>query len=268
LRCGSWTESEADLLALDLFSGIGGFALAGEAAGFEIGAFCEVDPFCRAVLSKHWPGVPIHPDIRSLRGRDWDRTPDIVWGGFPCQPYSVAGKRRGSSDDRDLWPEMRRVIDEFRPRWVCAENTPGFVGLGLDQAWSDLEDLGYEVGSVVLPALGVGAPHIRQRLFIIAHSEVVADTPRELFDGSGPSGTAGWNELANGDRPSVPGRELLEGRQREPAPRPAQWVVEPDVGRVAHGVPHRVDRLKALGNAVVPLQVVPVLRAIRNARGA
>ena len=156
---------------LDLFSGIGGFSLGLKRAGMETIGFCEIDPFCRKVLTKHWPDVPIHTDIRGLEGKDYKGRAEIICGGFPCQPFSQAGKRRGTEDDRHLWPEMLRVISEVRPTWVIGENVIGFAKLGLDQALTDLENEGYATRTFNIPACAVGAPHIRQRLWIVAHAD-------------------------------------------------------------------------------------------------
>ena len=155
---------------LDLFSGSGGFAIAAEmAGGFETVAFCEADPACRRVLARHWPGVPIHDDVRNLRGEQVGAV-DVVCGGFPCQPFSVAGKRRGSEDDRHLWPEMLRVIEETRPAWVLGENVTGLIGLALDGVLADLEAAGYASRTFVVPACAVDAPHRRDRVWIVAYA--------------------------------------------------------------------------------------------------
>ncbi|MDJ0950944.1 MAG: DNA cytosine methyltransferase [Alphaproteobacteria bacterium] len=160
------------LTVLDLFSGIGGFSLGLEATGgFETVAFVEIDKDARKVLADHWPGVPIHEDIHDLTGEEHGAV-DVVTGGFPCQPWSCAGHRRGADDHRDLWPEMRRVIAAVGPRWVVAENVPGLDDerfMGLDRACADLEGLGYSVVPLEIPACAVGAPHRRQRLWIVAH---------------------------------------------------------------------------------------------------
>ena len=152
---------------LDLFSGIGGFALAAGWAGFETVGFCDNEPYAQAVLKKHWPNVPIHGDIKALDGTAY-RGVTLLTGGFPCQPFSNAGKRRGKDDDRYLWPEMLRVIQEARPAWIVGENVVGIVGLALDQVCSDLEAEGYEVEPIIIPACGVDAPHRRNRVWIIA----------------------------------------------------------------------------------------------------
>jgi DNA (cytosine-5)-methyltransferase 1 len=251
---------------LDLFSGIGGFALACEWAGIETAAFCEIDPYCQAVLKKHFPEIPCHSDIRTLQGGEFEGI-DLICGGFPCQPYSVAGNHKGANDPRDLWPEMLRVIASYKPSWICAENTPGFIGLGLDPAWADLEASGYEVGAVVLPALSSGAPHIRQRLFIVAHAHcerIHIEPWRGTRAGGEDTAQPTWNGADRAMEYPASNRRI----ERRPesswglAPSRRWWDVEPHVGRVAHGVPRRVDRLKCLGNAVVPQQVYPILKAI------
>ena len=152
---------------LDLFSGIGGFALAARWAGFRTIGFCDNEPFAQAVIKKHWPEVPIHGDIKALDGTAY-RGVTLLTGGFPCQPFSNAGKRRGKDDDRYLWPEMLRVIQEARPAWIVGENVIGIIGLALDQVCSDLEAEGYEVEPIIIPACGVDAPHRRNRVWIIA----------------------------------------------------------------------------------------------------
>lgn len=152
---------------LDLFSGIGGFSLGLERAGMETVAFCEVDQFCRQVLAKHWPNVRIHDDVRTLDGNEYRGTVDVVCGGFPCQPFSLAGKRAGADDDRHLWPEMLRVIREVQPRYVIGENVAGFVNMELDNCLSDLEAIGYACGAFVIPACAVDAQHRRDRVWIL-----------------------------------------------------------------------------------------------------
>jgi len=158
---------------LDLFSGIGGFSLGLHRASkeFRTVAFCEQDPFCTQILNKHWPDVPVYPDIRKLNGKEIGAI-DIICGGFPCQPFSQAGKQRGKDDDRDLWPEMFRIIQELQPhaRWIVAENVAGFVNMELSRTVSDLEGEGYEVRTFVLGACAVQAPHQRQRCWIVAHA--------------------------------------------------------------------------------------------------
>ena len=154
---------------LDLFSGIGGFALAARWVGWETVGFCEIDPYCQQVLRKHWPDVPIYDDVRELTGETVGHV-DIITGGYPCQPFSVAGKRRGEADDRHLWPEFARLIRELRPRWVVGENVAGHINMGLDDVLSDLEGLGYTWEAFVIPACAVNAPHRRDRVWFVADS--------------------------------------------------------------------------------------------------
>ena len=164
-----------ELTHLSLFSGIGGLDLAAEWAGFRTVGQCEWADYPHAVLEKHWPDVPKWRDIRTLTKENfYERTGlgtvDVISGGFPCQPFSVAGKHQGKDDDRYLWPEMLRVIREIRPTWVIGENVPGIVNLALDQVLSDLEAEGYEAEAILIPACGVDAPHKRERCAILAHS--------------------------------------------------------------------------------------------------
>ena len=162
------------LTHLSLFSGIGGLDLAAEAAGFVTVGQCEWADYPTKVLEKHWPDVPRWRDIRTLTGESFYertglRTVDVISGGFPCQPFSVAGEQRGKEDDRFLWPEMCRVISEIRPTWVLGENVPGIINLALDDVLADLEGLGYETQAFVVPACGVDAPHKRYRVTIMAY---------------------------------------------------------------------------------------------------
>ena len=163
------------LTHLSLFSGIGGLDIAAEMAGFKTVGQCEWADFQTKVLEKHWPNVPRWQDIRTLTADSFYektglRTVDVISGGFPCQPFSLAGKREGKDDDRYLWPEMLRVIRELRPTWVIGENVPGIVNLALDTVLSDLENEGYTAQSFIVPACGVDAPHKRERVAILAYA--------------------------------------------------------------------------------------------------
>lgn len=218
---------------LSLFSGIGGLDIAAEWAGFRTVAFVERDKYCQRVLAKHWPGVPIFDDVCGFRWRG--ERPMVLSGGFPCQPFSSAGKRGGTSDDRFLWPEMRRVIDEARPAWVIAENVIGIDSLALEQVLSDLEAIGYKVSALEIPACAVGADHIRHRTWILGHTNEDGE-PRQ--------------PKHEGEAQGMPPRGSFSG----------------GLGG-AHGIPSRMDRLRALGNAVVPQQAYPIFKAIAEIEG-
>ena len=267
---------------VDLFSGIGGFSYAAEklVGGFETVAFVEREPYCQKVLRKHWHNVPIFSDIRSFDGKEF-RDADIVVGGFPCQPWSVAGEQRGDTDDRDLWHEMVRVIEDIRPRWIIGENVRGFVNqpLGLQRSLSDLESLGYQTAPFVIPACAVDAPHRRDRVWIVAHTaQLQRDGGREHPEPrerqvSQSRQRGGADDMADADDTRLQGRQEAGDISRKRARQNKQlercrdgkgptWLPEPGVGRVANGVSRRVDRLKALGNAVVPQVVEQIGRAI------
>jgi len=157
-----------------LFSGIGGFDLAAEWMGWENVFQCEKEEFCQRVLRFYWPKARLYGDVRKFDATVFRGTIDVLSGGFPCQPFSVAGKRRGTSDDRYLWPEMCRIINEVRPHWVVGENVLGLLnwgrGMVFEQVQVDLEAAGYEVWPYILPAAGIGAPHRRDRIWIVAYA--------------------------------------------------------------------------------------------------
>lgn len=211
---------------LDLFSGIGGFALAARWAGLETVAFCENDNFCRAVLKKHWPDAEMHSDVRELDGYAYKGI-ELLTGGFPCQPFSEIWEQQGAEDDRYLWPEMRRVIAQARPAWIVAENVPGIIRMALDDVLADLEAEGYATRALVVPACGVGANHRRDRVWIIANAS----------------------------------RQPLRVC-RQPRQNAHSWDTEPGMARVANGIPNGVDRNKALGNAIVPQVAFELLRTM------
>lgn len=269
---------------LDLFSGIGGFALACRmVGGIETVAFCEREPYCQRVLAKHWPDVPICNDIHDLKGTEYG-TIELITGGYPCQPFSLAGKRKGAGDDRHLWPEMRRIVETARPSWVLCENVVGHVTLGLDEVLSDLDSIGYASWAAVIPACAVDAQHRRDRVWIVAYSE--CPERRENYDGrgcleqgeNGEGEAAGWSGkcrsiLANASNSGDVRRhgelgaaeEKNDNRGGEDDGGREWWPVEPDVGRVAHGIPARVDRLRGLGNAIVPQVAAEIIRAMMQA---
>jgi DNA (cytosine-5)-methyltransferase 1 len=310
---------------LDLFSGIGGFSLGLErTGGFRTVAFCEIDPFCRRVLAKHWPRVPQYDDVRLLTAERLAAdgiAVDVICGGFPCQDISLAGKGGGLAGERSgLWSEIARLAGELRPQYLLVENVAAILSRGLDKVLGDLAAIGYDAEWHCIPASAVGAPHRRDRFWLVANarggrrcgssggevqqpgraeaigaSEALADANGErelqpqgcISESRRRAGDSGAT-LADADKPRLEGW-LCEGLREcagewtarpsspsvqhaphnaENGPRarrgvPAgEWRVEPDVGRVAHGVPKRVDRLKALGNAVVPQIPEMIGRAI------
>ena len=185
---------------LDLFSGIGGFSYAAETliGGYETVAFCEMDEFCQKVLKKHWPQVPIFDDVRTLDATRLGRI-DIVTGGYPCQPFSQAGRRQGEEDERHLWPEMLRIIKSCQPRYVLAENVAGHVTMGLDQVLTDLEDQGYTTRPIIVPACAKNAPHRRDRVWIIGQlttntNDTGNRTSRSYIDQEQQTIEQGWKE--------------------------------------------------------------------------
>lgn len=281
------------LTHLSLFSGIGGLDLAAEWAGFTTVGQCEFADYPTKVLEKHWPDVPRWRDVRTLTKESFYertglRTVDVISGGFPCQPFSVAGKQKGKGDDRYLWPEMLRVITELRPRCVVGENVPGIIKIAAGQVVKDLERTGYHVIVFNFEAAAVGAWHRRSRVFFTGLADV-ADTDggwlhdsirkedqparsreNDIYEQSGRT----WGgEQSEGARVSPDERAVADALriQRTGDARRGEWqeladgrcwAAEPDVGRVAHGIPARVGRLKCLGNAVVPQQAYPIFKAL------
>jgi DNA (cytosine-5)-methyltransferase 1 len=318
-----------------LFSGVGGMDLGLERAGMTVRWQVENDPYCQRVLAKHWPNVTRYGDIKTI---DWSEVerPDLICGGFPCQPVSLAGKRLAQADERWLWPEYARCVRALRPRYVLVENVPGLASNGLGDVLGDLAALGYDTEWDCIPAAAVGAPHLRYRILIVAYRDsggcevfTSGDSPTTSLDiasrddidrcgnqvadagsGHGRQGGSGrpehggqglrehtYPDMADaqiftqrfrlcsdesggergrrsgdcgsaGDLPDAEGFHVRCLDDGEPAFIGAAtsedeseweavrfgdwWATEPDVGRVAHGVPARVDRLRGLGNAVVP----------------
>ena len=307
---------------LDLFSGIGGFSLGLESAGLvKTVAFCDYEKFCQKVLKKHWPHVPIYGDVKELTHErlkaDGIDTIDIITGGYPCQPFSVAGSQKGEQDPRHVWPEMFRLIQELRPAFVIGENVSGHIKLGLDTVLENLESEGYNARTFSISAASVGANHKRERVWTLAYSNdkgIRARFGRSnydyekkgrvwSFDRRGSESDDEWSNSSTTETEALdvadtqsegrrkPGHSNKEKRNTESSATQSQssssdvadtngkrrrlwetgskdakdvgqsprgeetlgwWDVEPDVGRVAHGVSQRVDRLKGLGNAVVP----------------
>lgn len=328
---------------LSLFSGIGGIDLSAHYARMETVAFCEKERFCQRVLEKHWPNVPIYRDIQEITKEqleldgviNHEEKIDIIAGGFPCQPFSVAGKRRGKKDDRYLWPEMLRVVQELRPHWIIGENVAGLVRLGLDDVLTDLEREGYATRTFVFPASAVGAPHQRQRVWIVgyydpcnvsnvAHSHCIRCNGGKCirknrpiqgyakwnFPEDQPKGNRVWDGISSNDqtvgsssykrleRKKISNNTKERDRNHTGHIKPihSQNVEEnggdqSHLGGVLNGIPDQLDdsrwpaflgqaqfgwepkkiamnvedrnhRLKALGNAVVPAQCYPILKAI------
>jgi DNA (cytosine-5)-methyltransferase 1 len=263
-----------------LFAGIGGLDLGLERAGMQCVWQSEIDPYARRVLEKHWPNVHRHDDVRTAGAGNLEPV-DLICGGFPCQDISVAGKGAGLAGARSgLWREYARIVDEVRPRWVLIENVPALRTRGLRTVLSDLHACGYDAEWDGLSAAHVGAPHRRDRLFVVAHSRSESlrlqqrrgrwangprtfvfgrdGQPRDVADANGAGLALGGEQSARVEQPTA---------ERAGAPS-HPWTSEPDVGRVAHGVPARVDRLRCLGNAVVPQVAERIGRLIMSAAGA
>ena len=259
---------------LDLFSGIGGFSLGLERAGMHTVAFCEQNKYCHAVLKKHWPEVPIYDDVRTLtaaRLADDGIAVDVICGGFPCQDISIAGKGAGLAGARSgLWWEFHRLIAEIRPAWVVIENVSALRHKGLGDVLRSLAAVGYDAEWHCIPASAVGAPHRRDRIWIVAYPN--GEQQQSMLSGCGAERSAAPAparamdiDVAGGGRDSAWSQDVADtgcvtaqiqtnGRfSAIPFPqRHTWWETEPDVGRVVDGVSARLDRLKALGNAVVP----------------
>jgi len=279
------------LRVLDLFSGIGGFTLGLErTGGFETVAFCEIEAFPRAVLKKNWPEVPCHEDVRKLTGEQVGPI-DLICGGYPCQPFSVAGQRNGASDDRHLWPEFMRLVDELRPTWVIGENVAGHISMGLDNVLSDLENSNYTCRTFVIPACATDAPHRRHRVWTVAYAGRSGVDERRGFEvsfteGEKLSGNERHGVQVGSDKERYVSPRGLEGFESNGSERAAYvgpdspvkpclggvvygvseglhghisrletisaWPPEPSGERLSETAIDRSPRIKALGNAVVP----------------
>ena len=249
--------------ALELFAGIGGIALAEQMAGINVVGLSEIEDFPCRVLQKNFPTIPILRDVQKINKHNLrcigidPKAIDIISGGFPCQPFSCAGKRKGKKDDRDLWPEMFRIIKEIRPSWVVGENVANFANMELDRTLSDLESEGYETRAFVLPACAIGAPHQRYRTFIVANSISFrwrrmgqSQEERCLRKFTQNSKTKRWQKKReNAVHLLLSGtKEITSGSRK--------------FRRNDDGLSIGVDRLRALGNAVMPQQILPIFQAI------
>jgi len=282
-----------ELKLLDLFSGIGGFSLGLESTGyFKTIAFVEKDKFCHEVLKKNFPNIPIESEVRNVKGNKYKA--DIITGGFPCQPFSVAGKRKGTDDDRYLWDETIRIIQECKPRWFIGENVEGIIniqnGMVLRQVCNDLEEEGFEVQCLVIPASSIGAWHQRKRVWILAYSKHNG-SHRQERDETIESSNQSKEWLSVGDNKDVPNTisELRDGcssttrnsttklsrvecdesknrykvwceveRCSEQGTRKTWWQTQSSLCGIPHGLSTRLDkdrknRIKSLGNSIVPL---------------
>jgi len=263
------------LKVLDLFSGIGGFSLGLESTGFfETIAFVEKDKFCQKVLKKNFKNIPIEGDIRNVKGDRYKA--DVITGGFPCQPFSVAGKRKGTDDDRYLWDETIRVVRECKPKWFIGENVEGLVniqeGMVLRQVQDDLEKEGFKVQCLIIPASGIGAWHQRKRIWIIGYN--VSNTFGKLSDGCSSTTrnsktkfkgvecnqSWNWNEVrSKTERCSEQVREDVSNSNGKDSSKEQQtwWQTQSDLCGVPNGVSYgldknRANRIKSLGNSIVP----------------
>lgn len=245
-----------ELTHLSLFSGIGGLDLAAEYAGFITVGQCEYGDFQTKVLEKHWPDVERWKDIHDLSAdefiwRTGRKEVTVISGGFPCQPHSLAGKRKASFDERDMWPEMRRVISEIKPRWVVCENVWGLLssdnGLFFKGILRDFAEMGFNVGWCLVSASSVGAIHRRNRLAVIAHTSQVRLQGR-LFEKKFQETDEQFERIC---------LHLLRHAD-------TQYLSESAFLRKSDGIPGRVDRTQGLGNAVVPQQFYPIFKAISD----
>jgi DNA-cytosine methyltransferase len=235
---------------IGLFEGIGGFSLAARWMGWETVAWCEWNEFGQRILKKHFPKAEGFGDITKTDFKKYANTIDIVTGGFPCQPYSAAGKRLGKEDDRHLWPEMLRAIREIQPSWVVGENVFGLInwngGLVFHEIQAELEAEGYEVWAYVLPACAKNAPHRRDRIWFVAH----AKGQRLETENKGLT-----KELVLPEKTSMGNNRHLT----------AEWINRcPDIGtiRTNDGIPYWMDRIKGLGNAIVPQVAYEIFKSV------
>jgi len=279
-----------------LFSGIGGFDLAAEWAGFTNLFNCEWEEFPRKVLKHHFPNAEQFEDIKDFNATAYSGRLDILSGGFPCQPFSVAGKRKGSEDERHLWPEMLRVVGECKPRWVVGENVRGLVnwsdGLVFETCCADLEAIGYSVQSFIIPACATGAPHRRDRVWIVAHSDNFGTRSRlgeiqsedgeipERNNDAQPCNTSSRNAPdTSQERPSKPMEDRELGRDKRFTERykHCAWNGFPTVPPICggdDGLPKELDgitflkwrreSIKGYGNAIVPQVAYRIFQSIQD----
>jgi DNA (cytosine-5)-methyltransferase 1 len=268
---------------IDLCAGIGGFSLGLEWAGMTCVAQVEIDEFCKKILTKHWPHVPKWGDVKALDPGELPAA-ELICGGYPCQPFSIAGQRRGADDDRHLWPFIRAIVKHVKPAWCLFENVAGHISLGLDSVLSDLEALGYSTGPVVVPACAVNAPHWRDRVWIIANLPSTGNQVYELQNKQQGPQSKRQRQAHLRTNPDaihkVDTNSYSNGCQTEniatvpnQARHPGQFFhedelwrrIEPCLPRGVHGIPNNAHRIAALGNAVVPQVVCEIGKAILKA---
>jgi DNA (cytosine-5)-methyltransferase 1 len=258
-----------------LFSGIGGFDLAATWAGWQNIFQVEKDEFCTAILKKNFPDVTRYRDIRDTDFQIYNGLIDVLSGGFPCQPFSQAGKRRGLDDDRYLWPEFERAVGEIMPAWVVGENVVGIKNMALDLVCTSLEGKGYDVRPVIIPASAVGAWHRRERIWIIAHNNgqgikirVETQEGRDAQSGDKPIAKAPLSPDAIVERLQMEsGRGISGPQERGERDGSGYWLshwvqIASEFCRDNARLPGRVDRIKSLGNAIVPQVAYEIFKAI------
>jgi DNA (cytosine-5)-methyltransferase 1 len=255
-------HSKYNMRHLSLFSGIGGFDLAASWLGWENVLQVEIDPFCRKVLSKNFPNVKKHKDIKTLNATKYAGSIDVISGGFPCQPFSVAGDRRGTEDDRYLWPEMLRIISEVKPAWIVAENVRGLItiesGLVFEQIILDMENIGYKVQPLIIPACGINAPHRRNRVWIIAHANCSEhwDQDPGRMEAEEKVSSINW---PHHDTPWLASRAVNWNRS---------WLkTATELCGMDDGLSEELDkdkRITALGNAIVPQIAFQIFNSIQK----
>ena len=249
--------SSGKLRVLDLFSGIGGFSLGLErSGGFKTVAFCEIDPFCRRVLAKHWPDVPCYDDVRTLTADALCRdgiAVDVICGGFPCQDISRAGSQTGLDGERSgLWSEIIRLVREIRPSLVIVENVAALLDNGMDRVLGDLSAARYDAEWSTVSACSMGLPHVRQRVFLVAYPDSIDGRARL------------WDSAARANRPlqTVDSFESSRARSRARLANPSELYGG------AHGLPNGSHRNRALGNSIVPQIPEMIGRAVTATRAA
>jgi DNA (cytosine-5)-methyltransferase 1 len=245
------------LTAIDLFSGIGGFTYAGHKAGFKTIAFAEINPFCNEVLKKNFPDIRNYGDVKEF---SYQQHVNLITGGFPCQPFSIAGKKRGKEDARYLWKEFYRIIKECKPCWVVAENVIGIVKMELDNIFTDLENEGYTSEAFIIPACAANSPHRRERIWLIAHRFSERCNYCE-------------HNRQNGHLQTNQEWDITQIQQEWSQFQPKPWSINKAedwfefntaASRDDDGLSNRLDRVKSLGNSISPQIAFPILALIKK----